>query len=265
MAKALILGINGQDGSYLAEILLDKGYEVHGMVRRTATGNLRNIQHIEDRLQLHIGDLTDPVSLHQIVAEVRPQEIYNEADQDHAGLSFKIPAYNFEVTGAAVGRLLEIIRQVDPTIRFFQPVTSNMFGQATEPQQNEDTRLNPINPYSCAKVFAYYLCHMYRQTYGMHVSMAIFYNHESPRRTEHYVTRKITRSIARIKAGLQDKLVLAARSMRCRSSWNKPSLMPGSILYPTCNQVRACSAQTPTAFSEPTSARREKPLAFLRG
>ena len=208
MARVLILGINGQDGSYLAEILLEKGYEVHGVIRRTATGNLRNIQHIEDKVHLHYGDLTEPVSLHQIVNDVRPHEVYNEADQDHAGLSFKIPAYNYDVTGSAVGRLLEIIRQVDPSIRCFQPVTSNMFGQTAEDPQNERTPFNPVNPYSCAKVFAYHLCHMYRAVYGMHVSVAIFFNHELPRRTEHYVSRKITRSAARIKAGLQDKLVL---------------------------------------------------------
>lgn len=208
MKKALILGINGQDGSYLAELLLSKGYDVHGLFRRTATGNLRNIEDIENKVHLHYGDLTDPISLQQIISEVRPSEIYNEADQDHAGLSFKIPAYNYDVTGSAVGRTLEIIRHVDRTIKFFQPVTSNMFGQATDDRQNENTPFNPVNPYSCAKVFAYYLCHMYRKTYDMHVSVAIFYNHESPRRTEHYVTRKITRSVARIKAGLQDKLVL---------------------------------------------------------
>src|SRR5579862_9839566 len=147
MSKALILGINGQDGSYLAELLLGKGYEVHGMIRRTATGNLRNIEHIEKRLHLHHGDLTEPVSLQRIIAEVRPREIYNEADQDHAGLSFEIPAYNYEVTGLAVGRILEIIRQVDKTMRFFQPVTSNMFGQASACPQDEHTIFNPMNPY----------------------------------------------------------------------------------------------------------------------
>src|SRR5690242_14396833 len=212
MSRALILGINGQDGSYLAEILLSKGYEIHGFIRRTATGNLRNIECIQDKIHLHYGDLAEPVSLHRVIAEVRPNEIYNEADQDHAGVSFQIPAYNFDVTGAAVGRILEIIRQVDKSIRFFQPVTSNMFGQATECPQNEETEFNPVNPYSCAKVFAYYISHMYRKAYDMHVSLAIFYNHESPRRTEHYVTRKITRSVARIKAGLQDKLVLGDMS-----------------------------------------------------
>jgi GDPmannose 4,6-dehydratase len=212
VARALILGINGQDGSYLAEILLSKGYEVHGLIRRTATGNLHNIECIQDKIHLHYGDLAEPVSLHRVIAEVRPNEIYNEADQDHAGVSFQIPAYNFDVTGCAVGRILEIIRQVDKSIRFFQPVTSNMFGQASECPQNEETEFNPVNPYSCAKVFAYYISHMYRKAYDMHVSLAIFYNHESPRRTEHYVTRKITRSVARIKAGLQDKLVLGDMS-----------------------------------------------------
>jgi GDPmannose 4,6-dehydratase len=212
MARALILGINGQDGSYLAEVLLEKGYEVHGVIRRTATGNLKNVEHIQDKIKLHYSDLTDPVSLHQVISDVRPREIYNEADQDHAGLSFKIPTYNYDVTGCAVGRLLEIVRQVDPSIRYFQPVTSNMFGQVTEGRQNEDTPFNPVNPYSCAKVFAYYLCRMYRATYKMHVSVAIFFNHESPRRTEHYVSRKITRSAARIKAGQQDKLVLGDMS-----------------------------------------------------
>ncbi|MGP0089944.1 MAG: GDP-mannose 4,6-dehydratase [Xanthobacteraceae bacterium] len=212
MTKALILGINGQDGSYLAELLLGKGYEVHGMIRRTATGNLRNIEHIRERLHLHYGDLIEPVSLQRIITDVRPREIYNEADQDHAGLSFEIPAYNYEVTGLAVGRILEIIRQVDKTIRFFQPVTSNMFGQTSVCPQDERTIFNPTNPYSCAKVFAYHVCQMYRQAYGMHVAMAIFYNHESPRRTEHYVTRKITRAVARIKVGKQDKLTLGDMS-----------------------------------------------------
>ncbi len=212
MKKALILGINGQDGSYLAEILLSKGYEVHGLIRRTATGNTRNIDHILDKIQLHYGDLVDPISIYQVISEVRPREIYNEADQDHAGLSFKIPAYNFDVTGAAVGRILESIRKIDPNIRFFQPVTSNMFGQAVECPQNENTAFNPMNPYSCAKVFAYHLCHMYRAAYDMHISVGIFYNHESPRRTESYVTRKVTRAVARIKAGLQDKLVLGDMS-----------------------------------------------------
>ena len=213
MKRALILGINGQDGSYLAEILLEKGYdEVHGLIRRTATGNTRNIEPLLDRIKLHYGDLADPVSLHRIIAETRPQEIYNEADQDHAGISFMIPAYNYDVTGAAVGRILEIIRQVDRSIKFFQPVTSNMFGVASQCPQDENTRFNPMNPYACAKAFAYNLSQMYREVYGMFVSVGIFYNHESPRRTEDYVTRKISRTVAKIKGGLQDKLVLGDMS-----------------------------------------------------
>jgi GDPmannose 4,6-dehydratase len=212
MTKALILGINGQDGSYLAEVLLEKGYEVHGAIRRTATGNTKNIEPILDRLHLHYGDLSDPISLYNIINQNRPHEIYNEADQDHAGISFVIPAYNFDVTGAAVGRLLEMVRQIDPSIKVFQPVTSNMFGLTAECPQNEQTRFNPMSPYACAKVFAHSLCHMYRQAYNMFVTVGIFYNHESPRRTESYVTRKITRSVARIKRGLQDKLVLGDMS-----------------------------------------------------
>lgn len=139
MKTALIMGINGQDGSYLAEILLEKGYEVHGLLRRSSTGNRRNIDHIVDKIVLHYGDLSDPVSIYSIVNKVRPEEIYNEADQDHAGISFQIPAYNFDVTGAAVGRNLEIIREIDKNIKYFQPVTSNMFGKTNISPQNEET------------------------------------------------------------------------------------------------------------------------------
>jgi len=141
---------------------------VHGVIRRTATGNTKNIEAILDRIHLHWGDLVDTLSLYQIINEIKPDEIYNEADQDHAGISFKIPAYSYDVTGAAVGRILEIIRNVDPSIRFFQPVTSNMFGLATECPQHENTPFYPMNPYSCAKAFAYNLCRMYRKGYGMY-------------------------------------------------------------------------------------------------
>jgi len=208
MKKALILGIGGQDGSYLAELLLEKGYEVHGLVRRSATGNTKNIQAFIDKVTLHWGDLGDPISIYSAIDQIRPDEIYNEADQDHAGVSFKIPAYNYDVTGAAVGRILESIKMIDKKIKYFQPVTSNMYGKAFESPQNEKTPFNPMNPYGCAKIFAINLCRMYRQIYGMHVSVGIFFNHESPRRTEEYVTRKITRSLARIRAGKQEKLVL---------------------------------------------------------
>ncbi len=208
MKKALILGINGQDGSYLSEILLEKGYEVHGLIRRTSTGNLENIQDILQEIELHYGDLSDPISLYHIIRTIKPVEIYNEADQDHAGISFQIPAYNFDITGSAVGRILEIIKQIDSGIRFFQPVTSNMFGKTTISPQNENTPFNPQNPYACAKTFAYNLSKMYRDVYSMYVSIGIFYNHESPRRTDEYVTRKITKAAARIKLGKQNEIIL---------------------------------------------------------
>ena len=208
MKKALILGINGQDGSYLSEILLEKGYEVHGLIRKTSTGNLENVQDILQEIELHYGDLSDPISLYHIIRTIKPVEIYNEADQDHAGISFQIPAYNFDITGSAVGRILEIIKQIDSGIRFFQPVTSNMFGKTTISPQNENTPFNPQNPYACAKTFAYNLSKMYRDVYSMYVSIGIFYNHESPRRTDEYVTRKITKAAARIKLGKQNKIIL---------------------------------------------------------
>jgi GDPmannose 4,6-dehydratase len=221
MKKALILGVTGQDGSYLAEVLLEKGYEVHGMVRRSATGNTRNIEHLirdpevfNRRFFICRGDMADPTSLYRIITSVEPQEIYNEADQDHVGWSYDMVGFSADITGAAVGRILEIIRQVDATIRFFQPCTSNMFGRTESTFQTETTPFNPQSPYACAKVLAYYLTRYYREAFGMFASTAILYNHESPRRTEEYVTRKITRSVARIACGKQDKLILGDLSAR---------------------------------------------------
>ncbi len=208
MKKALILGITGQDGSYLAEFLLSKGYEVHGMVRRSATGNTRNIEHIIDQLALHQGDLADTTSIYRIINEVRPQEIYNEADQDHVSWSYNMVGYAYDITGAAVGRVLEVIRQIDPSIKYFQPVSSNMFGKVDQSPQTEETTFRPQSPYGCAKVSAYVTSRYYRDVFGMFVSVGIFYNHESPRRPEAYVTRKITSSAVRIANGLQDKLFL---------------------------------------------------------
>jgi len=205
--KALILGITGQDGSYLAELLLEKGYEVHGMIRKSATGNTKNIDHILDKLVIHRGDLNDPQSVYNIINEVRPSEIYNEADQDHVGWSNSMPSYSYDVTGAAVGKILEMVRQIDKNIKFFQPVSSNIFGEADNPQ-TEETPLNPQSPYACAKAFAYILSRYYRKVHGMFVSTGIFYNHESPRRTEDYVTSKITKAVVRISKGLQKELHL---------------------------------------------------------
>jgi len=215
MKKALILGVTGQDGSYLAEILLEKGYEVHGVVRRSATGNTRNIEHLIQNSKvfnccffLHQGDLADPISLYRIINFLRPHEIYNEADQDHVGWSYDMVGYSLDITGAAVGRILEIIRQINPGIRYFQPCTSNMFGKTESLKQNEETPFDPQSPYACAKAMAFYLTRYYRQAFGMFASTAILYNHESPRRLPEYVTRKITRAVARIASGKQDKLVL---------------------------------------------------------
>lgn len=206
--KALILGITGQDGSYLAEILLEKGYQVHGLIRRSATGNLDNISHLLEHLSLHRGDLTDTTCLYRIIGAEKPDEIYNEADQDHVAWSFDGPAYSYDVTGAAVGRLLEVIRLVHPTTKLFQPVSSNIFGEAESSLQNEESRFNPQSPYAAAKVFALVLCRYYRNVYGLSVSTGILFNHESPRRPEEYVSRKITKAVAKISAGLQNELVL---------------------------------------------------------
>ena len=215
MKKALIFGITGQDGSYLAEILLAKGYQVHGMIRRSATGNTVNIDHLlQDkrifgkRLFLHKGDLADQTSIYRVINEVRPSELYNEADQDHVSWSYDMVDYSSDITGAAVARILETIRQIDPKIRFFQPCSSNMFGKTESEYQNEFTKFNPQSPYACAKAYAYYITRYYREAFGLFASTAILYNHESPRRTPEYVTRKITQSVARIKLGKQKELKL---------------------------------------------------------
>ncbi len=212
--KALILGITGQDGSYLAEFLLAKGYEVHGLIRRSATGNTQNIDHLLEKITLHRGDLADSTSLLRTISSVHPQEIYNEADQDHAGWSYDLPDYASDITGSAPGRVLEIIRSVDPTIRFFQPLTSNMFGLTDTVKQNEETPLNPQSPYACAKTYAWSLVKYYRTVHKLFASTAIFFNHESPRRTDSYVTRKITKSAVRISLGLQKELRLGDLSAK---------------------------------------------------
>ncbi|MDD5129527.1 MAG: GDP-mannose 4,6-dehydratase [Candidatus Omnitrophica bacterium] len=228
MKKALIFGVTGQDGSYLAEVLLDKGYEVHGMARRSATGNTKNIEHLlqdvkifNKKFFLCRGDLADATSLYRIINSVRPQEIYNEADQDHVSWSFDMVGYSADITGSAVGRILEIIKQIDPSIRYFQPCTSNMFGKAEVTPQTELTPFNPQSTYACAKIFAYHLTRYYREAFGIFASTGIFYNHESPRRTQEYVTRKITKAVARIACGKQDKLVLGDLSARVDWGYSK--------------------------------------------
>jgi GDPmannose 4,6-dehydratase len=213
--KALILGVTGQDGSYLADILIEKGYEVHGMIRKSATGNTININHLindktifNNKLFLHRGDMLDPTSLYRIISSVRPNEIYNEADQDHVRWSYDMVGYSSDITASAVAKLFEIIRQIDTEIKVFQPCTSNMYGILDSGSICENTVFNPQSPYAIAKTFAYYTARYYRNAYNMKISTGILFNHESPRRTVDYVTRKISSSVAKIALGMEDKLVL---------------------------------------------------------
>jgi GDPmannose 4,6-dehydratase len=215
MAKALITGITGQDGSYLAEQLLEKGYEVHGIVRRSSSFNTDRIDHLyrdphESGVKLftHHGDLSDSVSLTRLLYELQPDEIYHLGAQSHVRVSFDIPEYTFDITGAGTLRILDAIRESGITsARFYQASSSEMFG-AAPPPQSEDTPFHPRSPYAVAKVAAYWATVNYREAYGMFAVNGILFNHESPRRGETFVTRKITRAVARIRAGLQDKLFL---------------------------------------------------------
>jgi GDPmannose 4,6-dehydratase len=215
MAKALITGITGQDGSYLAEQLLEKGYEVHGIVRRSSSFNTDRIDHLyrdphESGVKLftHHGDLSDSVSLTKLLYELQPDEIYHLGAQSHVRVSFDIPEYTFDITGAGTLRILDAIRESGITsARFYQASSSEMFG-AAPPPQSEATPFHPRSPYAVAKVAAYWATVNYREAYGMFAVNGILFNHESPRRGETFVTRKITRAVARIRAGLQDKLFL---------------------------------------------------------
>ena len=216
MKRALIAGITGQDGSYLAEILLDKGYEVHGIVRAASTDNTINIKHLIDDVHLHKGDLGDPLSIYRAIKCVNPSEIYNEADQDHVSWSYDTAAYSYDITGGAVGRFLEMIKEINPEIKYFQPVSSNMFGEVEDENlaQTEETLHHPQSPYACAKSFAFNLVKYYREVHGLFASTGIFYNHESPRRSQKYVSHKITKTIARISEGLESELLLGDINMK---------------------------------------------------
>ncbi|HEX4904070.1 MAG TPA: GDP-mannose 4,6-dehydratase [Acidimicrobiales bacterium] len=210
--RALITGITGQDGSYLAELLLDKGYEVVGMVRRSSTVNFERIAHIQDRLILDpytaSGDLLDEASLIAILAEHRPNEVYNLAAQSFVQTSFNQPVLTGEITGLGVTRLLDAIRIVDPDIRFYQASSSEMFGKVQEVPQRESTPFYPRSPYGCAKLYGHWITVNYRESYDLHASSGILFNHESPRRGLEFVTRKITDAVARIKLGMQQQLKL---------------------------------------------------------
>jgi len=206
--RALITGITGQDGSYLAEFLLEQGYDVIGMIRRSSTVNFERIRHIQDRVTLTPGDLLDEVSLIHMLREHRPTEVYNLAAQSFVQTSFSQPVFTGEVTALGVTRLLDAIRIVDPDIRFYQASSSEMFGKVVETPQRETTPFYPRSPYGVAKVYGHWITVNYRESYGMHASSGILFNHESPRRGLEFVTRKISHGVARIALGLDRELRL---------------------------------------------------------
>jgi len=206
--RALITGVTGQDGSYLAEFLLEQGYEVFGMVRRTSTVNFTRIKHIQDKIHLVSGDLLDQGSLIGLISEIRPQEVYNLAAQSFVPTSWKQPVFTGGVTGLGVTRMLEAIRTIDPTIRFYQASSSEMFGKVQEVPQSETTPFYPRSPYGVAKVYGHWITVNYRESYDLFAVSGILFNHESPRRGLEFVTRKITYHVAKIKLGLTDKLAL---------------------------------------------------------
>jgi GDPmannose 4,6-dehydratase len=215
MKKALITGITGQDGSYLAELLLDKGYEVHGIIRRSSSFNTDRIDHLyKDRHEsgvkmfLHYGDLTDSSNLNRLIEKVHPAEIYNLGAQSHVQVSFQVPEYSADVDAMGTLRLLDAIREIGIDCRFYQASTSELYGKAQEVPQTESTPFYPRSPYGVAKLYAYWIVKNYREAYGLHASNGILFNHESPRRGETFVTRKITMAAARISRGLQDCLYM---------------------------------------------------------
>ncbi|HQR47210.1 MAG TPA: GDP-mannose 4,6-dehydratase [Thermoanaerobaculia bacterium] len=222
--RALVTGITGQDGSYLAELLLSKGYEVHGVIRRSSSFNTERIDHIYQdphasgrRLVLHYGDLNDASSLNHVLRTVEPHEIYNLGAQSHVKVSFDIPEYTAEVTAVGTARLLEAIREVGLRPRFYQASSSEMFGLVAETPQRETTPFHPRSPYGVAKVYAHFLTVNFRESYGLHASSGILFNHESPRRGETFVTRKITRAVGRIVHGLQETVYLG--NLDARRDW----------------------------------------------
>ncbi len=222
--KALITGITGQDGSYLSELLLSKGYEVHGIIRRSSSFNTERLGQIyEDphtpnaKLYLHYGDLTDGSVLNQLLKTIRPDEIYHLGAQSHVRVSFDIPEYTGDVTGLGTLRLLDAIRESGVSTKFYQASSSEMFGSVQEVPQNENTRFHPRSPYGCAKVYAYWMTVNYREAYNLFACNGILFNHESPRRGETFVSRKISRGVARIKEGLDSKLYLG--NLKAKRDW----------------------------------------------
>lgn len=209
MKKVLITGINGQTGSYLADFLLEKGdYEIHGLIRRSSAGNTRRIDHILDKITLHYGDLSDVNNLVKVLQTVQPDEIYNFAAMSQVRISYEIPAYTGDITGLGFARLIEAVRLVCPNAKVYQASSSEMFGKVLEIPQRETTPFYPRSPYGCAKAYAFYLGRAYREGYGLRVYNGILFNHESPRRGDEFLSKKVVKAAVRIKLGLQDKLEL---------------------------------------------------------
>ena len=224
MKKAMITGITGQDGSYLSELLLEKGYEVHGVIRRHSTPCTERIDHLlsdaqhDGRIFLHYGDLTDSSNAHHLIQEIQPDEVYNLAAQSHVAVSFEVPEYTAEATGVGTIRLLEAVRQVKPDARFYQASTSELFGGLPDTApQSEATPFYPKSPYGAAKLYSFWITKNYRESYDMFAVNGILFNHESPRRGETFVTRKITLAVARIMAGKQEKLSLG--NLNAKRDW----------------------------------------------
>ena len=224
MKKALVTGITGQDGSYLAELLIEKGYEVHGIIRRASSFNTKRINHLYQdthkknvKMFLHYGDLTDSSNLNRILEKVQPDEIYNLAAQSHVQVSFEVPEYTAEVDGIGVLRFLDAIKEVGLDTKFYQASTSELYGKVRETPQTETTPFYPRSPYAVAKLYAYWIVKNYREAYNLFACNGILFNHESPRRGETFVTRKITLAVSRIKEGIQDKLYLG--NMDSKRDW----------------------------------------------
>ncbi len=216
---ALITGITGQDGSYLAELLLEKGYQVHGIVRRASLFNRDRIEHLNSNpnLKLHYGDLTDSSNLNRLLEKLKPDEIYNLAAQSHVQVSFEVPEYTAEVDAVGTLRLLDAIRETGVPARFYQASTSELYGKVQEVPQTEKTPFYPRSPYAVAKLYSYWIVVNYRESYGLHASNGILFNHESPRRGENFVTRKITLGVAKIRAGKMDTLTMG--NIDARRDW----------------------------------------------
>jgi GDPmannose 4,6-dehydratase len=219
MKVALISGINGQDGSYLAELLLEKGYEVHGIIRRTSLINTHRIDHIYNSITLHYGDLTDSTNLVRVIQQVQPDEIYNLGAQSHVKVSFEMPEYTADVDGMGTLRILEAVRLLgmEDRVRIYQASTSELYGLVQETPQSETTPFYPRSPYGVAKLYGYWIVKNYREAYGMYACSGILFNHESPRRGETFVTRKITRGLSKISVGLQDVLELG--NLNAKRDW----------------------------------------------